>query len=281
MIVVKAYEDPPYNEDYYEPNVSDLSDSEIEYLALLLTICSIPLDKAINWLNSPEGLSSIETRTLKPGFFNNIDNEITTAVSSKYSSVSSLITNNYTDSKNVAFESMNRTPVSYLADKFTLGKLEQYNFDKIRNLTEEMKNSVRDTIWRGIYENKSLESITSEINQLGIEPLNGKSNAQARSASIARTELTRARLSGRLQAFAYYGVTKANIIAIGDGDECEDCLILIANNPWTLEELAKLIPVHPNCRHDQIEPAIEPTTEPIIDAEPIDVTININIGALI
>ncbi len=278
MIAVKAYEDPPYNEDYYDPNISDLSDSEIEYLALLLSICSIPLDKAISWLNSPEGQSSLATRTLKPDFFNNIDNEITNSVTSKYSDVSTIIENNYNNTKNLTFESLNRPAATGAVDKLTLQYIEQYNFGKIRNLTEEMKNGVRDVISRGVIGNKSVEAITEEIQQLGVKPLEGKSNAQARSASIARTELTRARLAGRIQAFAYYGITKANVIKIGDGLECEDCLELISHNPWTLEELAILIPVHPGCRHDEIEPVIDDDlpNDPMMDLDPIDVTINIS-----
>lgn len=281
MIMVKAYEDPPYNENYYDPSVSDLSETEIEYLALLLTICSIPLDKAISWLKSSEGVSSLATRTLKPDFFNQIDNEITTAVTSKYPNVSEILNNSFTKGKNTSFEILNRPPVTGVADKLSLAHVEQYNFGKIRNLTEEMKNGVRETLSRGIIDNKSVEAITTEIKQLGVEPLNGKSNAQARSASIARTELTRARLAGRLQAFKYYGINKVNVVSIGDGLECGDCLDIIAHNPYTLEEIAILLPAHVNCRHDQIEPVIETNQdsiadEPIMDAGLVDVTITVS-----
>lgn len=268
-----------YNEDYFQDvRVNELSDNEIEYLAILLAICSIPLDKAIKWLNSPEGISSVATRNLKFDFFTSIDNEITTAVANKYSQVSDTIKNSFLNAKEDSFKLLNRNSVSSIVDRFTLSNIEQYNFDKIRNLTEEMKNSVRETLWRGVHENKTVEAITEEIKQTGIKPLNGKSNAQARSAIIARTELTRARLAGRLQAFAYYGITEANVISIGDGNECEDCLNIIANNPWSLKVLAKILPAHPRCRHDEIEPVIEPTSDPIMDIDPIDVTLNISVG---
>ena len=253
-MLAKGYDDPAYNEDYYpDVRVSDMDDHEIEYLALLLAICSIPLDTGIQWLNSPEGVSSLATSNLKPDFFDSIDNTITSAVTTNYPDVSSILENSYTLGRNAGFEILKRPQVTGTADKFTLSYIEQYNFGKIRNLTEEMKNELRDVLSRGVIENKSLETLTEEIKQIGIKPLNGKSNAQARSASIARTELTRSRVAGKLQAFKYYGVGKVNIVEIGDGLECEDCLELIANNPWTLEEIARLIPVHPNCYDESTE----------------------------
>lgn len=95
-------------------------------------------------------------------------------------------------------------------------------------------------------------------------------SAKVRSEMIARTEMTRSFNGGVLQTYANYGLNSFDIVNYNDIGICDTCINLIANNPYTLEEVMGLIPVHPFCRclcviaHTSTEIPLKEIQDPII-----------------
>ena len=73
-------------------------------------------------------------------------------------------------------------------------------------------------------------------------------SAKVRSEMIARTEMNRSFTNGVLQTYANYGLNSFDIVNYNDIGICDTCIEFIQNNPYTLEEVMKLLPVHPNCK---------------------------------
>lgn len=73
-------------------------------------------------------------------------------------------------------------------------------------------------------------------------------SAKVRSEMIARTEMNRSFTNGVLQTYANYGLNSFDIVNYNDIGICDTCIELIQNNPYTLEEVMRLIPAHPNCK---------------------------------
>ena len=72
-------------------------------------------------------------------------------------------------------------------------------------------------------------------------------SAKVRSEMIARTEMNRSFTNGVLQTYANYGLNSFDIVNYNDIGICDTCINIIQNNPYTLEEVMKLLPVHPFC----------------------------------
>ena len=94
------------------------------------------------------------------------------------------------------------------------------------------------------------------IEELPLKPLtvplpNGKYrliSTRTRAEMIARTEYARAQCTGKLQAYANYGVEKVDVLTCGDELVCDKCKYYENHNPWKIEDVGGLLPAHPNCR---------------------------------
>lgn len=145
------------------------------------------------------------------------------------------------------------------ADAEALLRLTEYNFTKIRNLNEHLRESVREVIFNAVASGEGHTTTVRRLMELPLEPLtytyyrNGRQievtlSPRTRAEMIARTEQARAANTGTLQAYCDYGVTEVEIITAGDKIVCDYCLELEENNPYSIYDAMKFLPAHPNCR---------------------------------
>ena len=110
-----------------------------------------------------------------------------------------------------------------------------------------MSKNFKDIILDGVIKGKSVDEIAKELELAGISPLN-RHTAQQRAKMIARTEVNSVKNKARLQAYRDNGVQWVDIVTMGDSKVCQDCLNLEANNPYSIDEIDGILPVHPQCR---------------------------------
>jgi hypothetical protein len=133
------------------------------------------------------------------------------------------------------------------ADEETLNFIRLNNYGYVKKLNNDMKDSIRKTIFEDIAQGNSYQKTINKVRKLPLEPVaNGRLSPDVRARMIARTERARARSYGTLQAYANYGVEYYDIITRGPR-ACTICLDLEANNPYPLTDPTAYIPIHPNC----------------------------------
>jgi len=161
--------------------------------------------------------------------------------------IHTLLQINYNIGKSYALKSINKDfRKSFLSDKrsfkFLLKGVDKVidKFEKIiRNDIKELMGKVWELTPTEIY-----SQLKDFIKKNHTTPLSSKH----RSEMIARTEMQRSFNNGVLQTYSNYGIPLFNIVNYNDIGVCETCIDLIKNNPYTLEEITALLPVHPYCR---------------------------------
>lgn len=172
-----------------------------------------------------------------------------------------LLNNNYTDIENIIEEiyregrrrglnnlGSDKNVLWTTGDKNTLRHLLDYDMGLIKDVSEELRGHVADSIFQGIMQGESIPEITDRIKDIPeFEPLPGtKLTAQQRAELIARTETMRAQNTGALNTYKQYGLTHVEIIP--GPDACDDCIDFAETyNPLTIEEAEGVLPLHPNC----------------------------------
>lgn len=151
---------------------------------------------------------------------------------------------------------LGRTLAFTKADEKALYHLYNYNFNLVKNLNTSLETGIRNSVFEGIAKGESIPKIASRVKDVLTDPgsynLNGERVAiseATRATMIARTETSRARNVGHLQAYADYGVTRYNCLSAGDDLVCDECLEAEAGSPWSITDMnAPTIPIHPLCR---------------------------------
>jgi SPP1 gp7 family putative phage head morphogenesis protein len=159
----------------------------------------------------------------------------------------------------LGFKDINRHLAYTPADAEALYRLTEYNFTKIRNLNNILREGIRDVIFNAVASGEGHTTTVRRLMELPLEPYtytyyrDGREikvsiPARTRAEMIARTEQARAQNTGTLQAYCDYGVTEVEIITCGDKLVCDICMDLEENNPYSIYEAMKFLPAHPNCR---------------------------------
>ena len=219
------------------------------------------------WLQTNEGLEYINTgnKTLLKQHAKTLENqEIDTL------KLFNLLENQYRIGKSYANKSIGKSVKKLTTDTQTLKQLYKgvnsilgkFKNILIEDIKECLKKSAetKDTITEAI---GKIERILTQHHTTPIAPI-------TRSEMIARTEMNRSFNTGVLQTYANYGLDSFDIVNDNDIGVCETCIYLIANNPYTLQELLEIFPIHPNCRcitviHGKIDTqTLEEIKNPII-----------------
>jgi len=248
-----------YNE-LYIPNMKRLTRGEQEYLRAILSGVDNQLMTTAEWLGTDEAKIFFRTRQAEINeFFENsgIMEELSTIINSNVSDSESLMRRFYQVGTALGYHDLHQRLVYSPADREALYTLTQYNFDLIRDVNVNIREGIRETLFGAVASGQGAEETTRQLLSLDLKPLPIRDkqtgeivrmmSTRTRARMIARTEHARAVNTGTLQAYANYGVEKAEIITVGDSDVCDDCLDLEDKNPYTLEEAMNLLPAHPNC----------------------------------
>lgn len=243
--------------------IKTLTPDELTYFNNITNNINNQLKVTIDWLDTEEAKDYFyHQRNLRTDFFRKIENEMSDILNQNASSVDELCNAFYKAGQKVGFTQMSRNFIFSQADANSLLHVQNYNFGLIRNVSEDLKTSIREEIWRGVAEGKGAYEVARNLRELPLKPLRNGVSAHQRSIMIARTEVMRAKNTGALMAYSNYGVDKVTVPGIGDAEECEDCLDVVNGGPYTIDEASDLLPVHPRCRH-HVAPYMDALIEPV------------------
>ena len=235
----------------YEVLLSDtaLTEEEEEYLYLILFILDGRIDEVKKWITSDEFqqiLNDIEKLPLN--FFDSFKVKMRIYLEDKFETlILPLLLGYYVETNRKIYSSFNLEPIITDNDLLNFVGVKQYNYNLLTNLCDDLDKNFKDIILDGVIKGKSVDEIAEELEIAGISPLN-KHTAQQRAKMIARTEVNSVKNKARLQAFKDNNVKWVDIKTMGDNKVCQDCLNMESNNPYPIDEVNDILPVHPNCR---------------------------------
>lgn len=233
--------------DFLDP--TRLAHDELQYYNDLTRLFDKIISHHIDWLDSSEARKVFyEEIQNREEYFNTIDKDLDDIIQDTSLSADRIIEKVYRKGLNYGYKDINRLPVFNDACKYGLKATQEYNFELIKNVSDDLKDSIRHHIFRGIAEGQSIHEVARAITDSGLKPIEGKTlSAYQRASLIARTEIARSMTTGRLQSYANYGVKKVKILTAGDDDVCPICR-KAEKKIYSLEEASNLIPFHPACR---------------------------------
>lgn len=235
----------------YEVLLNDeaLSDEEEEYYYYILLILDGRINEVKKWVTSDvfkELINDVENLPL--GFFDEFKLKMRVYLQDKFELLLlPLLLGFYQNSNKLTYQSLNIKPILTDNDLLNFVEIRQYNYDLLTNLCDDLDKNFKDIILDGVINKKSVDEIAQELEIAGISPLN-KHTAQQRAKMIARTEVNSVKNKARLQAYKDNNITWIDIVTKGDMKVCQECLDLESNNPYNINEIDNLLPVHPNCR---------------------------------
>ena len=163
------------------------------------------------------------------------------------SKLHTILLTQYNTGSSYAYESINRNPhITKTSHTQTINLL----LKGVDEIIHRFDKTIRKDILHFIKQVKGekTETILNKLKDWTKHNFTTPISAKVRSEMIARTEMTRSFNGGVLQTYANYGLNSFDIVNYNDIGICEKCINLIRNNPYTLEEVMKLLPVHPYCR---------------------------------
>ena len=234
-------------EDFLSPD--SLSHDELNYYNSITRVLDRHVDKYVDWLGTAEAQEAFYQESVqRKEYFNSIEDELDEIINDHTLNADRIIEKIYRKGLNKGYKDIKKYPVFNDACKYGLKATQDYNFELITKLTDDLRETIKHDIFKGIAEEKSLHEVARSITDAGLKPLEGKTlTAYQRASLIARTELARSMSTGRLQAYANYGVEKVRILTAGDSNVCPICR-KAADKVYTLKEAQRLIPFHPACR---------------------------------
>lgn len=127
-----------------------------------------------------------------------------------------------------------------------VGQIYSRVYSDLNGITAAMDQQISRVLAQGIVDGLNPREIARQINQrvdaIGI----------TRARTLARTEVIAAHHSANIAEYRAAGVegvdVMAELLTAGDDQVCPECEALAADGPYDLDEIERMIPVHPNCR---------------------------------
>lgn len=145
------------------------------------------------------------------------------------------------------------------SDTNALFHLTNYNYELIRQLTDDLASGVRQEVWQGVARDRGLKEIAKRIEKVqDLVPLRrGKRvwSIADRAKLIAHTESSRARHQGLYMTFKQYDVAYYDLVNTPWKRLCADCKALAENNPYPIDDLTAWAPIHVKCHCGNIAAA--------------------------
>ncbi len=146
-------------------------------------------------------------------------------------------------------------------------------FTELKGITDAMGRQVAAVLAQGMMDGdnptllarKLTKTISGPFGDLGITDTLGRFiPAERRATTLARTEIIRAHHLGNVQEMRNWGVAGVKVRAelkTAGYEVCPECASL-EGKVFTLDEIEKLIPVHPQCRCCALPVRVEAKTKP-------------------
>ena len=247
--------------DFLDP--TRLAHDELQYYNELTRLFDKIISHHIDWLDSPEARKVFyEKIQNNEEYFQTIDSDLDDIIRDTSLSADRIIEKIYRKGLSYGYKDINRLPVFNDACKYGLKATQEYNFELISNVSNDLRDTIKHHIFRAVAEGQTVHEVARAITDSGLKPLEGKTlTAYQRASLIARTEIARAMTTGRLQSYANYGVEKVKILTAGDNHVCPICLEaahvfngekthdnIVGERVYDLDKASDLVPFHPACR---------------------------------
>ena len=226
-----------------------LTEEEREYYYYILLILDGQIDEAKKWLSSDEFQQICDDIEKLPlNFFDSFKIKMRIYLQDKFELwLLPLLLGYYVETNSKIYSSFNLEPIITDNDLINFTGIKQYNYNLLTNLCDDLDKNFKDIILDGIIKGKSVDEIANDLEIAGISPLN-KHTAQQRAKMIARTEVNSIKNKARLQAYKDNNIIWVDVMTMGDSRVCQDCINIESNNPYRIDDVWNLLPVHPMCR---------------------------------
>lgn len=232
--------------DYRTPFTKE----EQEYYTHICQGLDRQLAQTVEWLQSPEAKEFYREQAEYLDWLwqqYDLENQLDSVINYNASSCDKFMDNFYHAGAMIGYQQLKRGLAYTPADEKTLNFIRSTDYGYIKKLNNDMKDSIRRTIFEDIAQGNSYQKTISKIRKLPLEPVaKGKLSPDVRARMIARTERARARGYGTLQSYANYGVEYYDLITRGK-KACTICIDLEEHNPYPITDPTAFIPIHPNC----------------------------------
>lgn len=246
--------------------------------------------KAAEWLASDEAKRYYKEEAIyKREAFERMDFVLDDLVKNTKLSVDEIIQRIYDEGKKYGYRYLDQHLKYTQADKYAIKYARSYNYTLINSLSNDMRDTIKNEITKGVLTGRSISETRSEIYRKAKGRLDGSTfTPYERASMIARTETSRANNTGILQSYVNEGVHRVKILTAEDSNVCTTCLkyayeyntdeVTIENKGkdklHDIEDLLKnspCLPLHPNCRCTYVADidSIYPLST---DVKPVDLT---------
>lgn len=236
-VVLPCFKALTYQEKQYLQSISNCLDNQI------LTMSQ--------WLKTDEAAELFtQNRQEINRFFreSGISQELQTLIQSNAEDSETFINQFYNIGSSLGYSNLHKDLVLTRADKEALFFLKNYNFDLVKDVNDELRYGIKETVFECILAGEGPKVCASKLQELPLTPIKSVISVKARAEMIARTESARAQTTGTLQAYCNYGVELVDVISVGDELVCDICLDAEEHNPHKITDTDNLPPFHPNCR---------------------------------
>jgi SPP1 gp7 family putative phage head morphogenesis protein len=232
--------------DYRTP----FNKEEQEYYTHICQGLDRQLSQTVEWLQSSEAKEFYREQSEYLDWLwqqYDLENQLDAVINYNASSCDKFMDNFYHAGAMIGYQQLKRGLAYTPADEKTLNFIRTTDYGYIKKLNNDVKDSIRKTIFEDIAQGNSYQKTINKIRKLPLEPVaNGRLSPDVRARMIARTERARARGFGTLQSYANYGVEYYELITRGK-KACNICIDLEKNNPYPITDPTAFIPIHPNC----------------------------------
>ena len=234
---------------YVQLLLKDLTPVEADYLNFLRDGVDQQIGIYLDYIeNHYDELEKLETREEWEKYYRK--NEIWELLLTLFGNISfdnfRRISDFYYRGGSLAYSHMGVNPTPNLSDKKALENLNKYTGSVVDSINTEFSNGVKDCIGEHIQDN-TLDSVKEDILGLRYKPLKSPFSVDTRSIFTTKTEYARGVNTGLLQGYSNYGVDQYEWVTSGLPNVCKTCKSYEENNPYTLNEIINMLPVHVNC----------------------------------
>lgn len=250
------------------PVCKKLSRDEITYIKILNNGVDENIQYTIKWLNTPEAKSILKADDedeFEDEFFNSILYENLNKIFHKnVLNGNGIIKKFYDVGLKLGYKDIGKKLPFLHNDNQALLILSNHIGSVTLNVNQEVGIGIKDVLMLGVLGGIGVSKLSENLLKVPYTPIRSNISVSSRCTLIGRTEYSRAINTGTLQAYSNSGVSEVDIITTGLPNVCDDCLDLESNNPYTVEEAMKILPLHPQCAC-----SYEPVKSSIGDGEPI------------
>jgi len=240
-----------------------------EFYNLINGLMNQQVEISVNYLKEAEA-NDIQ----KADFLMAIEPKMDKIIYTNAKTIGGYVKSFYDLGKTTGFKDMEVKAFTSQVDTNALFRLTQYNFGLVRQLSSDVKESIRTEVWNGVANDLGIKKIAANLETVGIKPLQSGKRTYSmveRAQMIAKTEAPRARNQGLEVSFRQYGVTMWD--AVNGPNACPECEELAANGPYPIENPPEGFPPwHTNCE-DIIVAAEDPQTKAEDPAQYYDMTL--------